>query len=425
MDLTDTIVAPITAPGGAVAAVRLSGPRSWSVASQVFAPWPETVVARSALFGRFRHGDDGLALPFAEGASYTGEQSVELSTHGSPASVRALLEACLQAGARTAEPGEFTYRAFMNGRIDLTQAEAVRDTVAALTEAQLKLANRQREGGLLEQVEAARSPIVRVLAMVEASTDFSEEVGEVDRGLAAALCGDAEEQIRAMLETQKRGRHVREGFTIALVGPPNAGKSSLFNAVLRRSRAIVSPHAGTTRDTLEELVEIDGLLCRFVDTAGLRETADEVETEGVRRSIQAMEEADQVWYVWDATLPWPGEEQLPRADLYVANKCDLARSDFGENVSALTGEGVDALLTHVPKGLGAGGLAPIAARHAAPLQQAREALARAQETFASGLPTDPASVDLRAALRHLGEVTGETATPDILERVFADFCIGK
>ncbi len=435
LSVDEAIVAPITAVGGAVAVVRVSGRGAWRVASGVFAPWPDPVVARRALYGRFVHGDDGLALPFAEGQSYTGEEAVELSVHGSPASVRALLEACRAAGARPAEPGEFTLRAFMNGRMDLTQAEAVRDTVEAQTDAQLRHANLLREGALRDRVRAVRDEAVGVLAAVEASTDFSEEVGDLDRPAARARLARARTRLAELLATADAGRLLRQGATIAIVGLPNAGKSSLLNAVVGAERAIVTPIPGTTRDTVEEVVEIGGLPCRLIDTAGLRETDDEVERLGVARSVQALASADLVWHVFDLGQGWTAEDQALTTDrptLCIGNKADLPAAagllpEGALSVSALTGGGIEDLLRETARKFDhAASAGPtVAPRHSPVLAEADRALAGAEETLSQPVPDDLAAVELRQAVRLLGEVTGETTPPDVIERVFRDFCIGK
>ena len=306
---TQTICAPITAVGGAVATLRLSGPRAWRIAAQVFSPWPVDVEARRALYGHFLHGDDGIALPFAEGSSYTGEESVELSVHGSAKSVQALMRACIEAGAREAQPGEFTLRAWMNGRIDLTQAEGVRATVEAQSEVQLRQANALREGRLGQEIKTWRDELTGVLAMVEASTDFGEEVGELDRPRARGRLESVRGQMQTLLASAAVRRKVQNGVQVALVGRPNAGKSSLLNALLREDRAIVTPIAGTTRDTLEESVEIYGFAVRLIDTAGLRESDDVVEQIGVQRTRVAIARADYLWFVYDASAGWTAEDE--------------------------------------------------------------------------------------------------------------------
>lgn len=437
---TQTICAPITAVGGAVATVRLSGARAWAIAAQIFSPWPNPVEPRRAIYGHFSHGDDGLALPFAAGASYTGEESVELSVHGSPKSIQAVLQACVQAGARQAEPGEFTLRAWMNGRMDLTQAEGVRATVDAQSEVQLRQANALREGRLGQRIKSWRDELTGVLAMVEASTDFGEEVGELDRPRARARLAEVSEQMETLLASAAVGRRVQNGVRVALVGRPNAGKSSLLNALLREDRAIVTPIAGTTRDTLEESVEIHGFAVRLIDTAGLRESDDVVEQLGVQRTRQAIAQADFLWFVYDASTGWTEEDEEEWTRLVksrsgseiaawiIANKVDLPSPAEirGFPVSATTGEGLAAMLKSFGEMLGE---APATAlpleRHVPLLQSAHEAVAATQETLTLPVPDDLAAVTLRAAIRILGEITGETTPPDVIERVFRDFCIGK
>ena len=429
----DTIVAPITAPGGAVGVVRLSGPMAFKIAQGLFEPWPGEPVSHRAVYGRFAHGDDGLALPFEEGRSYTGEQSVEMSVHGSQASVGALVTACIAAGARAAEPGEFTLRAFMNGRLDLTQAEGVRDSVTARTDAQLRQANLLREGALRDQVRALRDEAVGILAMVEAATDFSEETGELDRGAAVRLCLSVGSRIDQLLATEHASRVLREGASVAIVGLPNAGKSSLLNALLSADRAIVTDVPGTTRDTVEESLSLGGLLVTLIDTAGLRETSDPVESLGVERSRAATENADLVIYLYDAAVGWQPEDQarfcsLSRPGLVAANKCDLApRPELGLPVSTKTREGLARLIDSVQGLLASECDRPglINSRHARSLREAKGALRRACETLGSPVPDDLAAVDLQGTVRALGEITGETAAPDVIERMFHDFCIGK
>lgn len=425
----DTIVAPITALGGAVAVVRLSGDRSWEIAASVFRGAP--FVARHAGYGMFRHGDDGLALPFTAESSYTGEESIEMSVHGSAASVRALVDACVSAGARPAEPGEFTLRAFMNGKMDLTQAEGVRDTVLAATESQLRQANMLREGKLRDEVSAIRSELIGVLAAVEASTDFSEEIGEIDKEAALHRCSEAWARVFELKQTARAARIVRHGVSIAIVGLPNAGKSSLLNAVLGSDRAIVTDVPGTTRDTVEERIDLGGTPARLIDTAGLRDTSDAVEALGVSRSRSAIANADLVWYVFDASAGWTDSDeelygQVERPSLIVANKTDLHSSDRGIPVSALQSKGISALLSATSDRIEPGDDgALVNSRHVPLLEETLEAIERAMVTLSNPLPSDLVAVDCQAAVRFLGEITGETTPPDVIDRIFHDFCIGK
>lgn len=439
-NLTDLIVAPITGPGpAAVTVVRLSGPKSFLVAAQVFNPFPENPKSHRALYGRFVTGDDGLALPFAQNHSYTGDESVELSVHGSPASVRELLEACHQAGARPAGPGEFTLRAFMNGRLDLAQAEGVRATIEAQTQTQLRFANRLREGDLTRAVLEIKDLCLTVLAMVEASVDFSEEIGDLDHAAALQTCKAADQKLDELLATESVTRLHREGAVVALVGLPNAGKSSLLNALLKQDRAIVTPVPGTTRDTLEETVELDGLLVRLIDTAGLRETPDEIERQGVERARHAASHADLVLYLFDSNQGWTPEDQTlfsefdSRPVLEIATKSDLPQPPTLKKPNALpvstkNGDGLSTLITTVSRNLldRTEEPTPLLERHYPLLRQAQESLSEAKKVFQNpNLPDDLASVALRQAIRILGEITGETAGPDLIDQIFSKFCIGK
>jgi tRNA modification GTPase len=373
-----------------------------------------------------------LALPFAEGHSYTGEQSVELSMHGSTESVRSAVDACLEAGARMSEPGEFTLRAFLNGRIDLTQAEAVRDTVDALTQAQLRSANLQRKGILHKAVSDIRQSIAGVLAEVEVSVDFSEEVGDLDRQKTTQSIEKQIARLTGLLAHANVGRILRQGIRIAIVGPPNAGKSSLLNALLGQERAIVTDIPGTTRDYVEEIANLDGVPCVLVDTAGLRETNDPIETIGVERSRSQAGSADWIWYVFDGSLGWRSSDEtallaFSQPVLKVANKSDLVDTEGpGFSVSALTGMGIPELISEVKRRFGDYDQAPlINERHRPLIEEARKSLEHAIECIKSDIPLDLASTDLSQTLSYLGEVTGESIEADILDRIFHEFCIGK
>lgn len=429
---TDTIAAQITGAGrAAVAVIRVSGPSAWEIGSKVFAPWPAQIVPRMALYGRFSTGDNGLALPFPVDASYTGDETVEFSIHGSPASVSALMTALIDSGARMAEPGEFTLRAFLNGRIDLAQAEGVRETVDAVTSAQLRRSKLLREGDFSRRVSAIRSELEGVLAAVEASTDFSEEIGEVDHAASIQRCQKAALELENLL-AGKSAAKILSGYTVAIVGRPNAGKSSLLNAILGADRAIVTPVPGTTRDTVEETVELSGIPVRFVDTAGLRGTDDLVEQIGVERSRKAMSASDRIIYLYDADAGWTSEDDEslqdcdPRITLVAANKTDLQPACSGEiGISALTGQGVGELLNLISGELKMDELPMALERHYPLLEEALDGVQKAEDVFVQPIPDDLSAVFLRSAIRSLGEITGETTPPDIIHRIFSDFCIGK
>ena len=431
----DTIIAPITGlQKAAVTVVRLSGPEAWEHASKLFLSWPEVPFPKHLIYGKFVHGDDGFGVAFEEGKSYTGEESAEFHLHGSPASVRIFLNEACKLGARLAGPGEFTQRAFLNGRIDLTQAEGVRETIESVTKAQLRAANSAREGDLYKQITKIREEVISILAAVEASVDFSEEIGELDRNLAAVRLNKALAEIHGLLQTAGTGKILREGLKIALVGLPNAGKSSLLNALVGSERAIVTEIPGTTRDTVEELVEIGGFPCHLIDTAGLRETEDLVEKLGVERSKKAAKEADLVWYLYDSSLGWLAEDDelvktLDREMIFLAGKSDLCSdASKGIKVSSQTREGFDELYQIVKSAIYTEDIPPkvcINARHEALLLESKDSLEHVVQTLENDFPDDLAATGLQQAIASLGEILGVTTTPDIIQRIFQDFCIGK
>lgn len=426
----DTICAPITAPGGAVAIIRLSGPEAWEVADRAFNNFPSVPESHRAYYGTFAHGDDGLLVLFKEGHSYTGEQSAELNIHGSPASVASLIAFLEQSGARLARPGEFTERAFLNGRLDLTQAEAVNDTVRAATDRQLAAANAARDGRLYYPLRAFQSEIEAVIGRIEASVDFSEEVGEFDSDFAATLLWNVAQELESLIQIADQGRYIREGLRIAIVGPPNAGKSSLLNRLLGIERAIVTPIAGTTRDYVEETCILAGLQCVLIDTAGLRDSDDQVEQIGIQLARAQAAQADIIWYVFDAAIGLTHDQEAEIASFgkpvqLVANKCDLKVAHRGLPISTYTGEGIRDLVDTLPA-------CDIPLDEAIPNRRHHEHLTAALGSLKAALtgldhahPSDLLVTHLRSALHELGLITGETADQDLLERIFRDFCIGK
>ena len=459
MSLEDTIAAISTPPGeGGIGIVRLSGKRAIEIAQAVFVSSSGRRIGDSTR--RVAHGhvvdagghaiDEVLLHVMRAPHSYTREDVVEINCHGGAAPLNGVLEQVLMHGARLAQPGEFTQRAFLNGRIDLVQAEAVIDRIRARTRASLQAAASAAAGTLSKALHTIKDTLVDALARIEAAVDFpDEDLPElVDAALRNALVG-TRYRMHSLLETAEMGRLYREGASIAIAGRPNVGKSSLFNALLRDARAIVSAQPGTTRDRIEELITLGGVPVRLTDTAGLRATNDEVEQIGVDIARDALKNADIVLLVMDASEPLTSEDTalaaevraLERTACVVVNKIDIATTGGRDRVpniigdcpylcvSAKTGEG----LAELEKGLAAlllGG-APIApdqgmltrAHQRDSLRRALAAVDRLLEQFDAS--PELLSVDLREAIQALGEITGETTPDDELEKIFSSFCIGK
>jgi tRNA modification GTPase len=443
----DTIAAVATPAGtGAVALVRLSGPGSWGVAEAVFRG-KGRLAARRVVYGDLvdeegRIIDDVLVTAFRGPGSYTGEDTVEIACHGGMLVTRRVLELVLRNGARAAEAGEFTRRAFLNGKLDLTQAEAVMDVIGAQSDLALRAAHRQLEGRLGNVLVGLRDELVEVLAHVEAWIDFPEE--DIDPDTGAALMEKTvrvAEGVERLMATAEQGRLLREGVRTVIAGAPNAGKSSLLNRMLGFERALVSELAGTTRDSIEETINLGGIPVRLVDTAGLRsETADPLEAAGMARTRRELGTADLLLEVVDASQPPAGEleggESLPVRRLLLLNKADLGvdagwDGRGGLRVSCRTGEGMDevvkavvALIAGVP-GEGGDVDAAVNARHLGCLRRAAEALRAAEAQLAAEAAPEFTALDLREALEAIGEVTGRTDVEDLLGVIFARFCIGK
>jgi tRNA modification GTPase len=452
---TDTIAAIATPPGeGGIGIVRVSGEQAFPIAERLFRRRGRNPLqSHRAYFGAIVDPaadetlDRALLLPFRAPRSYTGEDVIEFHCHGSPYLLRRVLELVWREGARPAEPGEFTLRAFLNGKLDLAQAEAVADLIRARSEAQLRSALALHEGALSKQVRTLADEVLRLLATVEAHIDFSEEIGELDPHTLAPAFESLLQRLDSLLQGARAGRILREGARVAIVGRPNVGKSSLLNALLGEERAITTDIPGTTRDTLEESLIVGSVPIVILDTAGLRESADVVEQMGVERARRAAERADLILFVYDLTAPdWDADRALLQtlpADtpkLLVGNKVDAAdfaqvqrsRSVFLDSVliSALTGAGLDALQEAILTALELqriGEETPTLThqRHIQAVETAKRALEQAREALRQGYPPDLIAVDLRAAWLALGAITGETADETLVQRIFRDFCIGK
>ena len=494
MNLDDTIVAIATPPGrGGIGVVRIAGPRAQEIALPMLRLKDELKPSR-AVFGALVEpcGSDTLVRPFPAGTnsaepcdsptpaemassvvsrtrvsdpheqridevvvtyfgkphSYTTDDVIEISAHGSPVVLRHIVELCIAAGARLAEPGEFTMRAFLNGRIDLTQAEAVRDLIDSQTLYQAKIAAQQLEGALSKRLQPVKHKLVELIAVLEAGIDFAEDDVSVlpDPAILERIAG-VRRPLEQLAASFAYGKIVHQGLTLAIVGRPNVGKSSLFNRLVERERAIVTATPGTTRDLVSETVAIGGIPVQLVDTAGIRQALDEAESIGIRKSMEALADADLVLVVIDASQPAAREdtellrEVQNRPAIVVGNKSDLASSGgqwsvaIGQNstvrASALTGEGIAELRTEILRHIGgetgaqaeAGFLTNV--RHQGLVENSLVALDVAASAVKTKVPHEMLLLDLYNALRPLDAITGATTTDDILNLIFSTFCVGK
>ena len=443
---TDTIVAIATAPGaGGVGMLRVSGPQSLRIARALGCP---ALQPRHAHYARFRDAagevlDDGIALYFPGPRSFTGEDVVELQGHGSPVVLQQLASRCIALGARQARPGEFSERAFLNGKLDLAQAEAIADLIAASDTRAARAARRSLDGVFSRRVEDTGEQLVRLRIHVEAAIDFADEPldtlggDQVRQGLGEVLLA-----LATLRDDAERGRRLRDGLHAVLVGPPNAGKSSLLNALAGSERAIVTDIAGTTRDTLRETIRIDGLELTLVDTAGLREGGDAIEREGMRRARAEMQRTDLAIIVLDAREPQAGHAAVADAiaevplQLWVHNKSDLLETlpaDIDDNVvhvSAATGQGLERLHTRLRElasgsaGDSVEGEFSARARHVEAITLAIGHAERAEAELVHE-HLELAAEELRLAHEALGEITGRMSADELLGRIFSSFCIGK
>ncbi len=461
MNGQDTICAISTPPGeGAIGIVRISGQDAIRIAQQVFRKKPsgslEHLPSHTIHYGLVVDPateevlDEALLSILRRPRTYTREDMVEMTCHGSPLLLTQVVALLLKSGARLAEPGEFTKRAFLNGRIDLTQAEAVMDMIQSKTHASLKVSLGQLQGGLGKEIKAVQDQLLSMLTPIEANIDFSEEdlqvisLEDVKKNLVEVFT-----LTRKLLEGWEGGRILREGVAMAIVGRPNVGKSSLLNALLQQERAIVTATPGTTRDVLEEWANIRGIAVKLMDTAGLRKTHDPVEQEGVRRAKEAVERSHLALLVMDASQPLQDEDHAlmdfleKKKNILVLNKGDLSQRIQEEKikkrfpgtslvkVSATKRRGLERLQDVIRDAVFHGsvviGETPlvVSSRHRAAIEKAHEAVDRAISAIHSGMSSEFLALEIRAAVNHLGEVIGTITTDDLLDRIFSQFCIGK
>lgn len=454
MNRNDTICAISTPAGiGGVAILRLSGPEARAMAESVMTTSKRrsvTLHPHRAQFAQLHHQgtllDEVVVTLFETPKSYTGEEVVEICCHGSLYIQQTILQIFIDKGARLAEPGEFTLRAFLNGRMNLSQAEAVADLIDAQSSAAHQLAISQLRGGYAEELEQMRKQLIELSALMELELDFSDEdVQFANREQLKELLGTLQDKVIALIDSFQLGNAIKNGVPVAILGRPNAGKSSLLNALVHEDRAIVSPIAGTTRDTLEETLTVRGITFRFIDTAGLRASDNPIEQQGVDRATQTAKRAAVVLYVAtceDGDIEQQIDALKTSIDLkekqliVVLNKSDIATPpnislpDTTIILSARTGDGMDRLLetlaeNYVQNGLQQNNVILTNARHLEALRHVDEALKQVSEGLALNMPTDLVTIDLRDALYHLGTITGQVTNDEILGTIFSRFCIGK
>jgi tRNA modification GTPase len=456
MYVEDTIAAIATAivpQQGSVGIVRLSGPRALTIAQSLFdAPGAQVWESHRILYGYVRHPrtraviDEALLLLMLAPRSYTKENVVEFQCHGGIIPVQQVLQLCLEAGARLAQAGEFSLRAFLNGRLDLTQAEGISELVSAQSPQAAAIALAGLQGKLAQPIRDLRHTCLDILAEVEARIDFEEDLPPLNEELIRQQLQDLYQQLKKILSTAQQGELLRTGLKVAIVGQPNVGKSSLLNAWSRTDRAIVTDLPGTTRDVVESQLVVGGIPIQVLDTAGIRETVDQVEQMGVQRSRRAAQQADLVLLTVAAHPGWTEAEQLiyeqvkNRPLILVINKTDLAPASLVHYPPEITNVvltaatahlGIESLEAAILQQVNQTNLAPqnldfaVNQRQAAVLTEAQLALEQLQQTLAEQLPLDFWTIDLRLAINALGQITGETATESVLERIFSRFCIGK
>lgn len=445
--LDDTITAIITPRGiGGVGVIRLSGDKSIRISSEIIENFPKRIKPRQVYKGwireKGRRVDETLFFFMRAPNSFTGEDTVEMSCHGGTLLLGKILGLTVEKGARLAEPGEYSKRAYKNGKIGLTQAEAIVDLINAKSSRAIEAAMGQYSGRLSREISNIRGPIIDALAQIEAGNDFPDDVDAIERGALTRQINDILKKIEAALKTEESGRMLREGVRTAIVGRPNVGKSSLLNALLGEDRAIVTDLPGTTRDTIEEVLAINGLPLVIVDTAGIRHPKDKAEEFAVRRAKREIGEAELVLVVIDSSRPISAEDKIvlketsDKKRILVYNKTDLKTKakmigKEAKKVSAITGKGIGRLKEGILKIAGwqnsQGALNGwmINQRHRESLLRAKEAIKEAGKSAKAGAPQDLISIDLKEAAERLGEIDGTTVSDEIVDNIFKHFCVGK
>ena len=462
MNTQDTICAIATAQGGAIGIVRVSGAEALSITDKIFHPTeknPLPLTERKAYtvnFGQIKNEkgeivDEVLVSLFRAPHSYTGENSVEISCHGSAYILQQVMQLLINNGCRTAGPGEFTQRAFLNGKMDLSQAEAVADLIASTSEATHRLAMNQMRGGFSKELAVLRNKLLHLTSLMELELDFSdhEELEFADRSELQALAAQIHQVIERLVQSFSIGNAIKNGISVAIIGETNVGKSTLLNALLNEDKAIVSDIHGTTRDVIEDTMIINGVTFRFIDTAGIRQTDDTIENLGIKRSFKALEQAEIVILMYDLQRhenfktffqevePYLKNKQV----IFAQNKCDLvdnipSNSEFDKNnyhtiaISARQKINIDKLqkllteVTHIPS-ISTNDVIVTNLRHYEALTHALDAITRVEQGLISSLPSDLISQDLRECIFHLNDIIGEVTTDEVLGNIFEHFCIGK
>ena len=458
----DTICAPATASGsGAIAIIRISGPQSFSICDKVFTSYDgleslSKAAAYTIHYGKISKGDqlidEVLVSVFKNPKSYTGEDSIEISCHGSTYIQEQILELLREKGCRYADAGEFTMRAFLNGKFDLSQAEAVADLIASNSKSSHQLAIQQMRGGFSNRIKELRQELLDFASLMELELDFSEEDVEfADRSKFKELLQKINTEVQQLIESFKLGNVMKHGIPVAIIGKPNAGKSTLLNRILKEEKAIVSDIPGTTRDAIEDTIIMDGIAFRFIDTAGLRQSGDKIENLGMERTYEKIKQSQVILYVCDLTQSSPDELSIQLEDfkehiedknkqfIIIGNKTDELTelpSHFTKYVdletifiSAKRNENIHLIAESLKKSVSKLNLKDTAivsnARHLDILNKVAENIALVEEGFQNDIPTDLIAIDLRQALHHLGEITGEVTNDELLGNIFGRFCIGK